>query len=496
MGRFRVQKNWISPLLVGGVPLVAVWAVVGILAQRGRSLVANSETRAVEQMISFAVLMLAIVASSGFLTLWQLGDEPINCLALSSGVLLLGSVEASSMFHAITGWVSGPGSVRIASTALPILAFSTGLSLVSWQSLRALKRVYLFHEVRLRPQVTVAFGGGLVFFLLRLTARRLIVGSLGVGLLFLGVCLVGAFGYGITWWRYGGTLDAYLGVAMALMAQAGLAEVLLRGQESGAILLATIFRFQSLVCVIIGVAVELHEQVASARLRLKEAIARSSELEQSLLSQTEKRREEDHELRSALVVLNSGVRLLMQHSNELFTGDETSEALGYLQLGASTLSGIVFSDAAGLQTFDAISLIAEELSAAAVRGVRSNFNPQEEEVLIVGNPLVLSRTVRLILDNAEIHAPGAMVWVEVSKADCKLTISIEDDGPGIAPDELDIVFERGIRGSGACAKGEGLGLAIARSLTNKSGWEIFAEERNGRGTRIVIRIPAPAEMSV
>ena len=39
---------------MGGVPLVAVWAAVGIMAQRGRSLVAGSETRAVEQMISLA----------------------------------------------------------------------------------------------------------------------------------------------------------------------------------------------------------------------------------------------------------------------------------------------------------------------------------------------------------------------------------------------------------------------------------------------------------
>ncbi|NNN12676.1 MAG: hypothetical protein HKL81_02860, partial [Acidimicrobiaceae bacterium] len=107
MGRFRVQKNWLSPLLVGVVPLVGVWVVVGVLAQRGHLLVFGGETVPTEEVISLAVLILAILAASGFLTLWQLGDEPINCLALSSGVLLLASVETSLMLGRLTG--IGPG---------------------------------------------------------------------------------------------------------------------------------------------------------------------------------------------------------------------------------------------------------------------------------------------------------------------------------------------------------------------------------------------------
>lgn len=282
MVRFRVQKNWISSLLMGGVPLVAVWVAVGMLAQRGRSLVVGSETGAVEQMISLAVVALAIVAASVFLPLWSLGNEPVNCSAHSSGVLFCGSAEASAMFDTITSRVSSPGNVQITLAALPVLTYSTELTPVSWQSLRALKRVYLFHEVRLRPQVAVAFGGG----------------------------------------------------------------------------------------------------------------------------------------------------------------------------------------------------------------------SQAEEVLIVGNPLELGRFVRGILDNVDPYALDAMVWVEVSKADCKSIILIEGDGPRIAPDGLDPVFERGMRGIGARARGEGLCLANARNRTNKRGWEIFAEERSGEWSRVLVGFPAPAELRV
>ena len=491
MGRFRVQRNWLPPLLVGVVPLVAVWVFAGVLAERGRLSAFGGETVPTEGIISLAVLILAILASSGFLTLWQLGDEPINCLALSSGVLLLASIETSLMLGRLTGIGPRHDNGEMVLAAVPILAFSIGLSMVSWQSLRALKGAYFFSEVHLRPQIIIAFGGGLLFFLLRLTAGRWVVGSSGDGFIFLVICLVGALGYGVTWWRYGGTMDAYLCVAMLLMAQAGLAGVIVEGPTSSGLLLATTFRFQSLLCVIVGVTLELRQQVKRARARLLEAIDRAAELEAELRADAEKRREEDHELRSALVVLNGGVQLLMQHAGELGGCAEAYEALDYLQIGASTLSEIVYPDEPELIAFEVKSVIAKELAALSSRGVKSKLIAEKGESMVVGDPLALSRAVRLILDNAERHAPGATVSVAVSSADFNLTISIQDDGPGILPGELEAIFERGRRGSGALDHGEGLGLAIARELANKNGWRIFAEVNSGHGGCFVIEIPMP-----
>ena len=194
------------------------------------------------------------------------------------------------MLHTITGRVSGPVNLQNALGVLPFLAFSTGLPLVSWQSLRALKRVYLFHEVRLRPQVTVAFGGGLGFFLLRLTASRLVIGSFGAGLLF--ECLLCWCSWirnhlVAIWWNPRYLSDCRNGVA----GTSRTSRSTLERQSICCHTLATIFRFQSLVCVIVGIAAELHGQITSAGLSLKDAVAKSSKLEESLLAMTEMHRE-------------------------------------------------------------------------------------------------------------------------------------------------------------------------------------------------------------
>ena len=62
------------------------------------------------------------------------------------------------------------------------------------------------------------------------------------------------------------------------------------------------------------------------------------------------------------------------------------------------------------------------------------------------------------------------------------TISVQDDGPGIAPDDLPHVFERFYKSSDS--GGMGLGLSIAKVLVEAHGGEIHAESESGRGTRI------------
>jgi signal transduction histidine kinase len=69
-------------------------------------------------------------------------------------------------------------------------------------------------------------------------------------------------------------------------------------------------------------------------------------------------------------------------------------------------------------------------------------------------------------------------------------LTVDDEGPGIAPEHLDKVFERFWRAPGAPAEGTGLGLAIARWVAERHGGAIHAENRSpGPGARFVVRIP-------
>ncbi|HUE99963.1 MAG TPA: HAMP domain-containing sensor histidine kinase [Anaerolineales bacterium] len=76
---------------------------------------------------------------------------------------------------------------------------------------------------------------------------------------------------------------------------------------------------------------------------------------------------------------------------------------------------------------------------------------------------------------------------EVDGAERNVTISVEDNGPGIEPHILPHVFERFYKSSDS--GGMGLGLSIAKYLVEAHGGEIWAESEVGEGTKISFTLP-------
>jgi signal transduction histidine kinase len=74
-----------------------------------------------------------------------------------------------------------------------------------------------------------------------------------------------------------------------------------------------------------------------------------------------------------------------------------------------------------------------------------------------------------------------------------LTLTVEDNGPGIPGDALDRIFEPGYTTSAAAggltASHRGLGLAITRSIVEAAGGSIHAFRREPAGTRFEIELP-------
>ena len=138
------------------------------------------------------------------------------------------------------------------------------------------------------------------------------------------------------------------------------------------------------------------------------------------------------------------------------------------------------------------------------------FRPQaaarqvELDVAVVGSiprleldPGRISQVLGNILRNALAHTPsGGRVRVDVARAAGQVTIGIDDTGPGIAPADLEHIFERFYRAdrarsrrAGELARGTGLGLTIARELVRAHGGSISAKSTLGRGTRFQISLP-------
>jgi len=103
-----------------------------------------------------------------------------------------------------------------------------------------------------------------------------------------------------------------------------------------------------------------------------------------------------------------------------------------------------------------------------------------------------------LVTNAERHG-GGVTAVRVDATDDMACLAVEDDGPGLQPDELGRIFDRFSRGRGSergSTAGAGLGLALVAQHVRLMGGTVAAENLAGGGARFVVRLPLCVEVAV
>jgi PAS domain S-box-containing protein len=94
---------------------------------------------------------------------------------------------------------------------------------------------------------------------------------------------------------------------------------------------------------------------------------------------------------------------------------------------------------------------------------------------------MLERIVENLLGNAVKHTPGdSRIWVQVERLEDSVLLCVEDDGPGVPPDERKTIFEPFRQGSEA-RTGSGVGLALVARFAELHGGRAWVEEREGGG---------------
>ena len=239
-------------------------------------------------------------------------------------------------------------------------------------------------------------------------------------------------------------------------------------------------------------------------------LARAFEqMQQRLLQQEEARRAfvstASHELRTPLASLDGMLELL---DDDLGSGhpdlDDARSLLERARSQSRRLSRLA-ADLLDLSRLDAqVQLRSEpvelgELSRAVMaefelgteaRGIVSTLDDAAGQVWARGDPGGIARIVRILLDNAVRLSPqGGEVTVELRNGE-HASLSVRDEGPGVAPEEHDLIFQRFQRGRAASGSaGFGLGLAIGRELANRMGGELVLEDSDVPGAKFTLRLP-------
>jgi PAS domain S-box-containing protein len=115
-------------------------------------------------------------------------------------------------------------------------------------------------------------------------------------------------------------------------------------------------------------------------------------------------------------------------------------------------------------------------------------------LVVPADEAMVERIVENLLVNAARHTPGdSRIWVRTERADDGALLIVEDDGPGVPPDDRELIFEpfRQARGSGG---GSGVGLALVARFAALHGGRAWVQEREGGGASFRVLLAwAPAD---
>lgn len=204
-----------------------------------------------------------------------------------------------------------------------------------------------------------------------------------------------------------------------------------------------------------------------------------------------------HELRSPLATIISGLEAAEAHPELL----DAELAVNILLPEAQRMHELI-EDLLLLARADEHSLalrkkdmsLDDAVESEAARARRNSDCTVHTEVAptrLTADPAAISRVIRNLLDNAVRHA-NSRVEVHVGSQQSTVTVTVSDDGPGIAPADRDRVFERFMRLDSDRSRsggGTGLGLAIVAEVVAAHGGTVAIDDRPGGGTIMVVTLP-------
>ena len=369
--------------------------------------------------------------------------------------------------------------IRLAVSSFAILAALVAGLLAAWQFPQLSETTRLLLTTTLIAAYAIAIAGH----------HADSYALLGVGLAMLGPLA-------ITWMAMGSLQDLTIGLALL-----------------GVVLLAWY------IGVIAGAAID---EAIRARLRVAELSdrleARGRDLEAAVRAKTQFLAAASHDLRQPVTSLNLVLSAVEQQAaNEMAAAgaegeNPAAEALASLAARmrpAVNAMGDILDSMLEMSRLEAglvrISIVPIDLRELLL-SIQIEFTPRAQArqlqittdvaaINIESDRDLLGRIVRNLVDNALKYTPAGSVSISARMEDESCVIAVEDTGIGIAPENLERVFEDYYQAGNPNrdrGMGFGLGLSIVRRLVGLLGGSISVSSELGKGSRFELRFPTVA----
>jgi two-component system OmpR family sensor kinase len=212
-----------------------------------------------------------------------------------------------------------------------------------------------------------------------------------------------------------------------------------------------------------------------------------------------------HELRTPLTAIRGFSELYRQGA---VTGEEKTKELVQRIEDESIRMGSLVEDLLLLARLDQSpevemlpvnlnEVISDAVASAEVSGpdhvIETNLT--EDDSYVLGDRNRIHQVIANLLENARSHTPqGTKITVAIQESEDATEVSVTDNGPGLAPEDQERIFERFYRADtsrmrSVKTEGSGLGLSIVKAIMEAHGGSVRVESEPGKGAAFILIFP-------
>lgn len=242
-----------------------------------------------------------------------------------------------------------------------------------------------------------------------------------------------------------------------------------------------------------------------AQVRLYRAQQRQLDEQNAVLAETNRAKTQflantSHEMRTPLTVISVNTQVVsgfLKRLGESSLDSKAQELLADAQSEIMRLSRMVeamlklasLSESAEKRKTDLTAVLRSTADTLrlTLENRRNELETEiEDDLTVFGDADLLSQVTRNLIQNASVHTENDVIHLCAARDGSKITITVSDNGEGIAPELLSRVFERGVSGTDG---GTGVGLFLCKTVVESHGGEIWIDSEPGKGTAAHFTLP-------